>query len=181
MKRGNHALSSQFRHLALRLCAEKSIVFTESPSNTVLLEHVRALTGMAAKGGKRATMARAIPAIAAAQSGQPVANYAAVKLALSGNFYSSDEWRQTRYHALLANDGRCECCGASKASGAVLHVDHIKPRSRFPEFALDLANLQVLCADCNIGKGAADETDWRRDADVIVARKRPSTEQVAAA
>ena len=26
---------------------------------------------------------------------------------------------------------------------------------------LQLTNLQMLCADCNVGKGAWDETDWR--------------------
>src|SRR5262249_39926358 len=39
--------------------------------------------------------------------------------------------------------------------------DHIKPRSKFPELELELGNLQVLCADCNLGKRAWDQTDWR--------------------
>ena len=42
-----------------------------------------------------------------------------------------------------------------------MHVDHIKPRLRYPELALDMNNLQVLCAICNHGKGGFDETDWR--------------------
>ena len=72
------------------------------------------------------------------------------------------EWRQLRYKALKRAGGRCECCGATPAtSGEPLHVDHIKPKSIYPKLALELGNLQVLCADCNIGKGNWDETNWR--------------------
>jgi len=53
-------------------------------------------------------------------------------------------------------------CGKSKhKDDAILHVDHIKPRSKYPDLALELKNLQVLCEDCNIGKGTWDESDWR--------------------
>lgn len=76
-------------------------------------------------------------------------------------FYRSDEWRRLRYKALRKYGGKCQCCGAPPALNAPLHVDHIKPRSRFPELALDIDNLQVLCEDCNLGKGASDTTDWR--------------------
>jgi len=42
-----------------------------------------------------------------------------------------------------------------------IHVDHIKPRSKFPELELVFDNLQVLCDDCNIGKSNVDSTDFR--------------------
>ena len=42
-----------------------------------------------------------------------------------------------------------------------MNVDHIKPRKKYPELALDKSNLQVLCEECNHGKGNWDETDWR--------------------
>jgi len=45
---------------------------------------------------------------------------------------------------------------------ARLNVDHIRPRRYYPELALELGNLQVLCAACNQGKGNKDATDWRR-------------------
>jgi len=78
------------------------------------------------------------------------------------SFYQSEAWREARYKALRHSDGRCQLCGRSKrADGVILHVDHIKPRSRFPELALDVANLQVLCEDCNLGKGNSDTVDWR--------------------
>lgn len=77
------------------------------------------------------------------------------------DFYLTDAWRAVRYKALKRSSGACECCGAGPMSAHPLHVDHIKPRSRFPELALVASNLQVLCEDCNVGKGSADETDWR--------------------
>ena len=77
------------------------------------------------------------------------------------NFLKSREWKEIRYRALKAANGRCQCCGASPDDGAVLHVDHIKSRIKHPELALNLENLQVLCASCNMGKGWEDETDWR--------------------
>lgn len=75
-------------------------------------------------------------------------------------FYSSTAWRQLRYLA-LKNTGGCQCCGAKASDGVQIHVDHIKPRSRYPELELSLSNIQVLCMDCNIGKGDWDNTDWR--------------------
>ncbi len=79
----------------------------------------------------------------------------------SVNFYESDLWRKARYQALKLHGGCCQCCGARASPGKPLHVDHIKPRSRFRHLELEVANLQVLCADCNLGKGAWDKTDWR--------------------
>lgn len=77
-------------------------------------------------------------------------------------FYYSREWRTLRYEALRKHGAACQCCGATAiSSGRPMHVDHIKPRSRFPELELSLSNLQVLCEDCNMGKGGRDQTDWR--------------------
>ena len=76
-------------------------------------------------------------------------------------FLSTYEWRKARMVALKKYGARCQCCGATPATGAVIHVDHIKPRKLFPALALDVDNLQVLCHECNHGKGNWDETDWR--------------------
>jgi len=78
------------------------------------------------------------------------------------DFYNSPGWQKTRYEALKRHNGRCELCGASKATGAVIQVDHIKPRSIFPEIELDPNNLQVLCRPCNMGKSNRDSIDWRK-------------------
>jgi hypothetical protein len=79
-------------------------------------------------------------------------------------FYRSYGWRSLRIDALEANRERygaltCECC----LTGTTVrwHVDHIHPRSSHPELALEPANLQVLCEDCNVGKGDRYATDWR--------------------
>jgi 5-methylcytosine-specific restriction endonuclease McrA len=79
----------------------------------------------------------------------------------SDDFLSSFAWRKARMQVLKRDGTRCACCGTSPEHGAVMNVDHIKPRRLFPHLALDLDNLQVLCAECNHGKGNWDQTDWR--------------------
>lgn len=79
----------------------------------------------------------------------------------SDAFLASYEWRKTRMVVLKRDGARCACCGATPADGLRMHVDHIKPRKFYPELALDLSNLQVLCEICNHGKGNWDNTDWR--------------------
>lgn len=80
----------------------------------------------------------------------------------SALFLFSYEWRRLRMVVLKERGARCECCGSTPADGVRIHVDHIKPRKLFPELALVKSNLQVLCEDCNHGKGNWDTTDWRR-------------------
>lgn len=74
-------------------------------------------------------------------------------------FYQSGDWQRLRYAALKHYGRRCALCGQVKTE---LHVDHVKPRSKYPHLALKLNNLQILCRACNLGKGNWDETDWRR-------------------
>jgi 5-methylcytosine-specific restriction endonuclease McrA len=68
-------------------------------------------------------------------------------------FYDTREWKQLRWKVLIASDGRCSMCGRNKGDGVTLHVDHVRPRSRFPRLELEQTNLLVMCADCNLGKG----------------------------
>lgn len=73
-------------------------------------------------------------------------------------FYSSKEWKELRYKIILESNGYCSLCG--KKSGDKLEggehvkltVDHILPKSIFPELKLYPNNLKVLCQHCNIGK-----------------------------
>lgn len=81
------------------------------------------------------------------------------------SFYLSWEWKKLRYKALLLHGRQCMCCGA-KPPQVRLIVDHIKPRSKFPELELEISNLQVLCNDCNMGKGGWDETDFRYEKEI---------------
>ncbi len=84
-----------------------------------------------------------------------------VKAKTKGDFYKSKEWRALRVKALNNQGRKCCLCGRSPKDGIVLHVDHIKPRSKYPELELKLRNLQILCEDCNLGKSNKYEEDWR--------------------
>lgn len=78
-------------------------------------------------------------------------------------FLHTWEWKQVRYTALKQSNGKCQCCGRGAHDGVVLNVDHIEPRKSRPDLALTLSNLQVLCGECNHGKGNWDSTDWRHE------------------
>ena len=79
------------------------------------------------------------------------------------DFLNSPLWKALRYRVLSHYGHRCQKCGATRAQSphVVLHVDHIKPRSKYPELRLDFDNLQVLCGDCNLGKSNRYEDDYR--------------------
>lgn len=91
------------------------------------------------------------------------------KAIVRGRFYKSWEWRTLRMLVLKQHGPVCMCCGAERGdvnmSGEAVKicVDHIKPLSTHWHLRLDPSNLQVLCDECNQGKGAWDETDWRVD------------------
>lgn len=59
---------------------------------------------------------------------------------------------------VLKRDRKCVLCGAAPEvdSAVRLHVDHIVPRSKGG--SNDMSNLQVLCAECNLGKSNHDDT-----------------------
>jgi len=82
--------------------------------------------------------------------------------AKSFDFLTSKAWMRARLKALKEYGNKCQSCGQSPSDGIRLNVDHIKPRRLFPELALDPTNLQVLCSQCNEGKGNWDMTDFRR-------------------
>lgn len=76
-------------------------------------------------------------------------------------FYRSREWRRLRYQAFQRYGNKCCVCGRGANDGMVMHVDHIKPRSLYPHLALDIANLQIMCNECNVSKGNRDEVAWQ--------------------
>jgi hypothetical protein len=83
------------------------------------------------------------------------------------DFLQTYEWRKLRMVVIRKRGAKCECCGATPADGVtVINVDHIKPRRKHPELALEESNLQVLCHVCNHGKGNWDQTDWRHPKEV---------------
>jgi 5-methylcytosine-specific restriction endonuclease McrA len=60
-----------------------------------------------------------------------------------------------RAKVLVRDNFTCRWCLRGReeleALGLTLHVDHIKPESRGGK--MGLSNLQVLCSECNLGKG----------------------------
>ena len=75
-------------------------------------------------------------------------------------FYRSRKWRFLRWKVLAKYGRKCMDCDAVDVE---LHVDHIKPRSKFPQLSLKIENLQVLCRDCNMAKSNEHNTDYREE------------------
>jgi hypothetical protein len=69
----------------------------------------------------------------------------------------TEEWANLREFVFLTYGKACMKCGSTDK----IHVDHIKPVSKYPELSLSFRNLQVLCSSCNISKGNRHETDYR--------------------
>ena len=72
--------------------------------------------------------------------------------------YTDKRFKRLRYPVLKANNFKCCACNSTEAE---LHIDHIKPVSKYPELAFDINNLQVLCKDCNLSKSNKFEDDLR--------------------
>lgn len=86
-----------------------------------------------------------------------------IEYAKKREFLRGKKWRIARYATLMQQGNWCRCCGR-RPPDVILNVDHIQPRSLRPDLAYDFNNLQVLCDDCNAGKGNTDSTDWRNPA-----------------
>lgn len=108
----------------------------------------------AAKKRSRAERAETLKKKVMAQAAQ----IRSLKQSKPTDFYSTREWQELRYRAIRTHGRVCMCCRTTEGQ---MHVDHIKPRSKFPNLELCFENLQVLCRDCNLGKSNKDETDWR--------------------
>lgn len=65
--------------------------------------------------------------------------------------------KKTRFEVFKRDSFTCQYCGES-APNVVLHVDHIKPVSDGGEN--ELFNLITSCANCNLGKGARELSDY---------------------
>lgn len=96
------------------------------------------------------------------------AEYSAI--AWGKEFYKTTRWKTCRKNVFKVYKPVCHKCGASKHD-TVLHVDHIKPRSKHPSLAFDLNNLQILCASCNGAKGDHVSIDYRSEADKLLMEK----------
>ena len=75
------------------------------------------------------------------------------------SFYWSKPWKDLRLKVLRRDRYICvDCtqkCLGKKKNGFTPHVDHIEPRLKRPDLALDITNLQTLCSKCHSKK-----TNW---------------------
>lgn len=69
-------------------------------------------------------------------------------------FYASAEWKTLRDEVVREQGRVCQSCRSTIALDGDVTVDHIKPRSLYPDLSLTKSNLQVLCRSCNSKKGA---------------------------
>ena len=74
-------------------------------------------------------------------------------------FYRSPEWRILRQNFLRRRtriEGRyiCDFCKNPIGHDGDITVDHIKPRSKFPDLAMNIDNLLLACRRCNSSKGS---------------------------
>jgi len=89
-------------------------------------------------------------------------------------FSTSEEWVALR-EKVFERDGRvCAKCGSTEH----LHIDHIKPKSLHPGLRLDISNMQVLCAKCNLSKGNRHTVDYTKRGVTKVAVKAVMDEYV---
>lgn len=72
-------------------------------------------------------------------------------------FYDSWQWTDLRFKTIKKYGAKCMLCSSTKN----IQVDHIKPKSLYPDLALEPSNLQILCGPCNKGKSNKDITDFR--------------------
>lgn len=79
--------------------------------------------------------------------GKPFRRDRKSKTSFSNTFSPSLRWK-----IMERDDYKCVKCGRTPADGIKLHVDHIFPKSKGGIATLE--NGQVLCNECNIGKGA---------------------------
>ncbi len=80
------------------------------------------------------------------------------------------EYRKIRYKflKLFPRPYECMLCGIKTNE---IHVDHIKPRSVYPELSCSPLNLQLLCPDCNIGKLNDYDDDFRSIEQIEIIKK----------
>jgi hypothetical protein len=75
------------------------------------------------------------------------------KIEEAEQFYSSPEWAMVRKQVIKQKGRVCAECGRKITQNFDITIDHIKPRSRYPDLALKIENLRVLCRSCNSAKG----------------------------
>lgn len=77
------------------------------------------------------------------------------------------KFRTTLYYrkfgSLTTTTGwRCAACSKNLYKERDAEIDHIQPKSKYPELVTSENNLQILCRSCNAHKNAYDGDDWKK-------------------
>ena len=77
--------------------------------------------------------------------------------------------------------GRCPGCNKEilPTTNGGAHLDHIMPRKRFPELALEHKNLHWLCEICNLEKGSRTPAEWADNIKMQAMHKLPNVLRLA--
>ncbi len=120
-------------------------------------EHVRKMRADALKKAEEERRARLVP---------PRSSHVPSKQEKT-DFYKSWVWRSARVKVLQRFSATCQLCSASSkhldmcGEPVRIVVDHIYPLHTHWDMRLAASNLQVLCDECNQGKGAWNTADFR--------------------
>lgn len=80
------------------------------------------------------------------------------------SFYETKRWKYLRARAIRIYGKKCRKCALETQ---FVHVDHIKPRSLYPELQWNFNNLQVLCKRCNLEKSNLHDTNYEGNLELI--------------
>lgn len=69
--------------------------------------------------------------------------------------YTAKEWQPIRKQVFDRDGKICHICG-----GPATHIDHLLPKSKYPELALNLDNLKPACRNCNFEKLATVKEEY---------------------
>lgn len=61
--------------------------------------------------------------------------------------WAGGKWPYKKRQVKTRDNYTCQICGLRDPE--IMEVDHIKPKKRFPELALELENLVTLCPNCH--------------------------------
>jgi len=81
-------------------------------------------------------------------------------------FYASAEWQILRKEIVEENKNVCQSCGKTIKKKFDITVDHVLPRSKFPQLSLEKSNLRILCRSCNSSKGDYVPPEVDRESDL---------------
>ncbi len=90
-------------------------------------------------------------------------------------FGTKKDWQYLRKKVLKIQGRHCLKCGKKQDR---MHIDHIRPKSKYPHLEFKIDNLQVLCGDCNRKKSFDKEVDYRSTHHLMALLKEVKTNKL---